>query len=95
MVVLIETREFAPEWLKNIIGEDFHAAAVLRQGFMDHSVVRDRTEDAYRMLIGFGGAFDERKEKVVMGHQLRDAGWDIVGAQLAYKFKIIWKAKGE
>lgn len=95
MTVMVETNEFAPQWIKNAVGERFDAVVVLRMYEADpkaHPVLRDRTEDAHRMLVGFGDALGTIKTKTLKGHELMRHGWDIAGAQLAQDFKIVWKA---
>lgn len=92
MIVTVETQEHAADWIKKIVGEDFAAVVVLRQNFMSSpSSLRDRTADAYRMMVGFGEPGASTKEKTVLGKELFEAGWDICGAQLCYNFKFVWK----
>lgn len=92
-MLIFETYEFASIWMKVAATTSFEAIAIIRaeDKFNAGEYWRDRTDEVKKMLVGFGGENDRVFESVYTGSQLKEMGWEIEGARIAYNFKVIWK----
>lgn len=95
----IEPYEFAPEYVKAIyadmFGGKFDTVVWVRMYDSDSKkfpVLRDRTEEARKVLEGFGNKDQVVREVVMSGSELYHYDAPIAGGQFVYKYKFFFKA---
>jgi len=85
----IETNNTATNWMKNIAGEDFEHIIVFRYyGDVNEQLytnLRDREPEMRNLFRHYPNVTCKR----VKGYELKEAGWELAGAQLVQTFKIM------
>lgn len=85
----IETNATAANWMKKIAGDDFEHIVVFRHypdaNTKAHPTLRDREPEMRKMFRHYADV----RCITAKGAHLRDAGWELAGAQLVQEFKII------
>lgn len=97
----IEPFEFAPEWIKNMVAphkpEIFAWFRLFNEDMATkYPALRDRTKEVKQMIDGYITVGQTHRaadcvivEHTLTGAQLKEYGFDAVGAQYAQEFRII------
>lgn len=103
--MVLEPYEYAPGWAKSLIAEHNAAAGIGSKTFKaflvaqfyeksdatKYPVLRDRSEEYRKMLVGFGDANSRIETARYVGKELHDKyGFECVGAQFVQVYDIFW-----